>query len=81
MDVNYNHSVHENGEQMSEIVQVNISFVVPICTCSIHAVGLCTLPCTPIFNLLGILPPQATAQAKAKPKPAVFDGNGLAYRF
>jgi hypothetical protein len=34
-----------------------------------------------IFDLLCILPPQAAAQAKAKPKPAVFDGFGLACRF
>jgi len=33
-----------------------------------------------IFNLLCILPPQAAAQAKAKPKPAMFDGFGLACR-
>jgi len=33
-----------------------------------------------IFDLLCILPPQAAAQAKAKPKPAVFDCFGLACR-
>ena len=64
-----------------EIMQVNITFIVPICTCSIHAVGPCAHLCAPIFNLLGILPPQAMAQAKAKPKLAMFDSSGLAYRF
>ena len=34
-----------------------------------------------IFDLLCILPPQAMAQAKAKPKPAMFDSFGLACRF
>jgi hypothetical protein len=34
-----------------------------------------------IFNLLCVLPPQAAAQAKAKPKPTVFDDFGLACRF
>jgi hypothetical protein len=42
------------------------------------AVHFCVLN---IFVFLRILPPQAAAQAKAKPKPAVFDGFGLACGF
>jgi hypothetical protein len=70
--------VHENGERMTEITQVNISLVVPMLNSRCRPMHLCGLN---IFDLLRILPPQAAAQAKAKPKPAVFDGFGLACRF
>jgi len=79
-DVGQDHSVREGDYCMTEMMQVNVPLVV-LCQCKLNsrcrAVHIFHLN---IFELLHILPPQAAAQAKAEPKPAVIDGFGLACR-
>ena len=52
------------------LISCSYLYILNSCCRAMHFCGL------NIFDLLCILPPQAVAQAKVKPKPAVFDSFG-----